>query len=220
MMIEYSFINPQAGGSLHANKLKDFAVTWLFVAELAIQFAREKGDQGKVMSYVNAFCRSCIPVHLINWVTSQSAVSRKISRPNVSTPIALIKWLLVVEEQGLTVFSGETVKHLAKANFFPSRTECTLPVIKHVFNNMEKNLFLNSLHGGTEADKDDGDIEMLDTVDTVSLAADDRVSTTSSDGTKKRKEVIEDDNKTQVKFMRCQIHEKSLRENSFIFRQQ
>lgn len=40
MMLEYSFINPQAGMSLYANSLKDLAVTWLFVADLAIQSAR------------------------------------------------------------------------------------------------------------------------------------------------------------------------------------
>lgn len=40
MMIDYSFINLQAGVSLDANSLKDFAITWLFVVELAIQSAR------------------------------------------------------------------------------------------------------------------------------------------------------------------------------------
>ncbi|RDY14024.1 hypothetical protein CR513_00965, partial [Mucuna pruriens] len=215
MMVEYSFINPQAEFSLYANSLKDVAITWLFVAELAVQSAREKGDQGKAMSYINAFCRSCIPIQLINWVTNQSCVGRKISRPNVSTPIALIKWLLVVEEQGFAVFGGDTAKQInfmLKANFFTSRTECLLPVIKHFFNNLDNNLFLNSINGEGKADKLDGDIEMLDTVDTVSLAAADR--------TRKRKEGIEDDTKTQLKYMRCQFHENSVRENSFIFRQE
>ncbi|XP_027333702.1 uncharacterized protein LOC113848412 [Abrus precatorius] len=216
MTMEYSFINPQAGFSLHADILKDFAITWLFVAELAVQSAREKGDQGKTMSYVNAFCRSCMPIQLINWVTSQRFDGRKISRPNVSTPIALIKWLLVVEEQGLAVFGDETAKHHTKDNFFTSRTECLLPVIKHFFNKLDKNLFLNSIHEREAvADKLDGDIEMLDNVDTTSFTADD-----DAHGSRKRKEGIEDDNKTQIKFMRCQFHENSVRENSIIFRQQ
>ncbi|KAJ1442778.1 hypothetical protein SESBI_00658 [Sesbania bispinosa] len=220
MMIDFSFINPQAGVSLYANRLKEFAITWLFIAELAIQSSREKGDQGKAISYINAFCRSCIPIQLINWVTNQSGAGRKISRPNVSTPTALIKWLLVVEEQGLAIFDGETAKHIAKADFFTERTECMLPVSKHFFNSVDKNPFLNSIKGGTEADKVDSDIEMHDTVDTVSLSADDRMSTASTDGTRKRKEGIDDDAKTQLKFMRCQFHENSMRENSFMFRQQ
>ena len=37
MMIDYSFINPQAEFSLYANNLKDFSITWLFVAELVVQ---------------------------------------------------------------------------------------------------------------------------------------------------------------------------------------
>ncbi|KAL2963710.1 hypothetical protein AAZX31_17G216500 [Glycine max] len=222
MMIDYSFINPQAEFSLYANSLKDFAITWLFVAELAVQSAREKGDHGKAMSYINAFCRSCIPIQLINWVTNQNCIGRKISRPNVSTPIALIKWLLVAEEQGIAVFAGETAKQInimLKANFFTSRTECLLPVIKHFFNNLNKNLYLNSMNGEAGADKLDGDVEMLDTVDTVSLPAADSLNRVI-EGTRKRKEGIEDDTITQLKYMRCQFHENSVRENSFIFRQQ
>ncbi|KAK7383303.1 hypothetical protein VNO78_28977 [Psophocarpus tetragonolobus] len=222
MMIDYSFINLQANFSLYANSLKDVAITWLFVAELAVQSAREKGDQGKALSYINAFCRSCIPIQLINWVSNQNCISRKISRPNVSTPIALIKWLLVVQEQGIAVFAGETAKQMNfmfKANFFTSRTECLIPVIKHFFKNLDKNVFLNSMNGESRADKLDGDVEMLDTVDTASLAAADTISRVI-EGTRKRKEGVEDDTKAQLKYMRCQFHENSVRENSFIFRQQ
>lgn len=137
--------------------------------------------------------------------------------------ISSSEWLLVVDEQGLAIFGGEseTAKHRAKAIFFNSRTECTPHVAKHFFNSVDKNLFSNSIHGWTEANKADGDIEMLDTVDTVTLfSADDRMNTGTNDGTRKRKEGIEDDTKAQLKFMRCQFHENSVRENSFIFRQQ
>lgn len=122
----------------------------------------------------------------------------------------------------MAAFGDETAKHGAKANIFTSRTKCLLPVIKHNFNTLDKNLFSNSLHGGTEAGKIDGDIEMHDTADTaVSLSSDGRMNTAAStDGTRKRKEGIEDDTKAQLKFMRCQFHENSVRENSFIFRQQ
>ncbi|KAG5069298.1 hypothetical protein JHK85_001675 [Glycine max] len=40
---------------------------------------KEKGDHGKVMSYINGLCRSCIPIQLINWVTNQNCIGRKIS---------------------------------------------------------------------------------------------------------------------------------------------
>jgi hypothetical protein len=66
-----------------------------------------------------------------------------------------------------------------------------------------------------------GDVEMHDTADTRSLSGDDKMNTTTiPDGTRKRKEGIEDDTKAQLKYMRCQFHENSVRENSFVFRQQ
>lgn len=65
-----------------------------------------------------------------------------------------------------------------------------------------------------------GDVEMHDTVDVMSLSGDDKMNTTTIDGTRKRKEGIEDDTKAQLKYMRCQFHENSGKENSFIFRQQ
>lgn len=55
---------------------------------------RCKGDQEKAVSYLNAFSRSCIPIRLINWVTSQSSVGGMIIQSNVSTPIALISEFL------------------------------------------------------------------------------------------------------------------------------
>lgn len=129
--------------------------------------------------------------------------------------ISYSEWLLVVEEQGLAVFGN----HHAKAFSFTSRTNCMLPGIEHFCNDVDKNVF-TALHGGTKSDRVDGDIDMLDTVDTVSLSADDRMIPATTDGTRKRKEGSEDDTKAQLKYMRCQFHENSVRETSFIFRQQ
>ncbi|XP_028798510.1 uncharacterized protein LOC114753965 [Neltuma alba] len=221
MTVEYSFINPQAGISLCPKSLKDFALTWLFVTDFAIQSARDKGDQEKAVSYLNAFSRSCIPTQLINWVTSQSNVGGMISQPNVSTPIALIKWLLAVEDQGLSIFDGDTAKLRAKPKYFTSRTEYGPPIIKNSYYNVGKNLFLHSRHGGTEEDKPDTcDIDMDDPMDAMVLSADDRMSNSDTDGTRKRKECIADETKAKVKFMRCQFQENSMRENSIVFRQQ
>ncbi|KAI4316541.1 hypothetical protein L6164_024517 [Bauhinia variegata] len=221
MTVEYSsFIIPQTGITLYANTLKDLSVTWLFVADLAIQSAREQGDWEKAISYLNAFSRSCMPLQLINWVAGQSEMGRKISKPNVPTPIALIKWLLAVEDQGLAVFDGDTAKLRAKAKFWTSRTEHVLPEIRQSDNNLDSDLLADSIYGGTNEDKVDGDIEMVDSTDTMFLAAENRRSTGSTDGTRKRKEGIEDETKTRVKFMRCQFHGNSMRENSVVFGQQ
>lgn len=119
----------------------------------------------------------------------------------------------------MTIFDDDTAKLHAKAQYSPSRTEYMLPAIKKWYN-LDKNLFLHSLHGEMEEDKlDASDIEMADPTDAMVLAADDRMNTCSADGTRKRKEGIVDETKTQVKFMRCQF-ENSMRENSILFRQQ
>lgn len=51
---------------------------------------REKGNQTKAFSYINAFSESCLPSQLIKWVTNQTVTGGKISKPNVSTPVALL----------------------------------------------------------------------------------------------------------------------------------
>ncbi|KAI4337126.1 hypothetical protein L6164_015576 [Bauhinia variegata] len=208
------------GSTIYVKNLKDLAVAWLFVADLAIQSAREQGDYEKAMSYVNAFFRSCIPLQLINWVTSQSEMGTNISKPNVSTPIALLKWLLLVEDQGLVVFDGDTAKLRAKAKVCTSRTEYVFPVVRHFHNDLDSNLLGNSIYGATEEDKFGGDIEMVDSMDTMILAADNRMSSNTADGTRKREEMLEDETKSQVKFMRCQFHGNSMRENSLVFGQE
>lgn len=120
------------------------------------------------------------------------------------------EWLLVVEDQGLTVFDGENANLRAKAKYLTSTTDYVPPVIKSFCYCPDKTLFLHSPHGETEENTlDANDIEMADPMDAMVLA--------STDGTRKRKEGIVDETKTQVKYMRCQFQETSVRENSIVF---
>ena len=145
------------------------------------------------------------------------------------------EWLLAAEEHGLAIFGCGTAKHRAKAFVFTSRTVPMLPVVKHPFLSsvhggfagtvpmlpMVEHPFLTSIHGGFVADRVcAGDVEMHDTVDTVSLSGEDKMNTATTDGTRKRKEGIEGDTKAQLKYMRCQFHENTVRENSCTFKQQ
>lgn len=121
----------------------------------------------------------------------------------------------------MTIFDGDTAKLRAKAEYFTSRTEYGLQIIKNSCYNAGKNLFLYSRRRGTEEDKVDAcDIEMADPMDAMVLSSDDRVNNSSTDGTRKRKEGIVDETKPQVKFMRCQFQENSMRESSIVFPQQ
>lgn len=62
-------------------------------------------------------------------------------------------------------------------------------------------------------DKFNGDLEMVDSVDTAFLVANGMMKTTATDGTRKRKEGIKDEKELQVKFVK---HETSVREKCFI----
>ncbi|XP_028796092.1 uncharacterized protein LOC114751598 [Neltuma alba] len=140
---------------------------------------------------------------------------------SLTSQSSLLEWLLAVEDQGLSIFDGDTAKLRAKPKYFTSRTEYGPPIIKNSYYNVGKNLFLHSRHGGTEEDKPDTcDIDMDDPMDAMVLSADDRMSNSDTDGTRKRKECIADETKAKVKFMRCQFQENSMRENSIVFRQQ
>jgi hypothetical protein len=149
--------------------------------------------------------------------------------------ISYSEWLLAAEEHGLAIFGCGTGKHCAKAFVFTSRTVPMLPVVKHPFLSsihggfsgtvpmlpVVEHPFLTSIHGGFVTDRvRASDVEMHDTVDAVSLSGDDRMSTFTTDATRKRKEGIEDDTKVQLKYMRCQLHENAVRENSCTFKQQ
>ena len=61
-------------------------------------------------------------------------------------------------------------------------------------------------------DKFNGDLEMVDSVDTTFLVANGMMKTTATDGTRKRKEGIKDEKELQVKFVKHHFHETSVRE--------
>nr|POE64700.1 hypothetical protein CFP56_06316 [Quercus suber] len=88
--VEYSFLEPSRVIQLAGKHLKNLILKWLFVADTAIRSAREKGNQAKAFSYINAFSESCLPSQLIKWVTDQTVTGGKISKPNISTPVALL----------------------------------------------------------------------------------------------------------------------------------
>ncbi|XP_044471410.1 uncharacterized protein LOC123200324 [Mangifera indica] len=200
---EYSFVTSQRGIQLPCNSLKILAMRWLFVVNNALQSVRENGDQAKVISYINAFSESWLLAQLIKWVTNQIGIGEKTSRPKFSTPLDLIKWLLVVEEQGVRVFDFDITKIYAKAIICKSRVEYDLSVINPNDKSLFKSLFLNSDCERRWQHKDDTDLEMIDLVDT-------EFSTT--DGIRKRKEGRNIEAEIPVKLVKYNFQDNSLSE--------
>ncbi|XP_021277575.1 uncharacterized protein LOC110411652 [Herrania umbratica] len=209
--MDHTFLCPQGGILLPGKQLKDLALTWSFVADNAIWSVRENGNQTKAISYINAFSESCLPSQLINWVTSQTGMGDKARSLNVSTPVALIKWLLIIEDQGVRIFECDISKVYAKAVLCKSRAEYEIPVVKTNGKILGQN-FVYMVHEGREAKKADGDLEMIDSMDTVPLTAPCLMKSTPTDGVRKRKEGSNVEEEIPVKFVKYHFHENLVRE--------
>ncbi|KAJ9701945.1 hypothetical protein PVL29_003940 [Vitis rotundifolia] len=215
IMEKYTFLNPQIGIQLFGNQLKNIVVTWLFVADNAILYVRENGDQAKAISYINAFSESQLPSQLIEWVATQSGMGEEMGRPKFSTPIAFMKWLLIAEDQGIRVFDHNISKLHAKAVMYKSRVEYELPVCKLDGKTQDNNVFFYTDSEGSGEEKIDSDQEMVDSLNAAMLAAACTVNLTT-DGRRKRKGII-DEGKTQFKFGKYHLLENSFGDNPLPF---
>ncbi|XP_059454454.1 uncharacterized protein LOC132184734 isoform X2 [Corylus avellana] len=208
----YPFLEPPRGIQLAEKHLKNLILTWLLVVDTAIHSVREKGNQARAFSYINAFSESCLPSQLIKWVSIQTITRQKISKPDASTPVTLLRWLLILEEQGVRVFDCDILKLQVKAVICKSKVECVLPELKPEGKNLDEKPRFSSSEDVREEDKFDGDVEMTDSVETALLRADGMMKTTATNGTRKRKEGTQDEEEPYFKFVKNHFHESSVRE--------
>lgn len=206
LTVEYSFLIPRKEVQLPCKSLKNFAVRWLLILDNALQSARDNNDQAKVTSYTSAFSKSRLPSELIKWVTCQTAMGGKMSTPNLSTPITLIKWLLIVEDLGVRVFDCDISKIHAKALICKSRVESELPIFM-ANGKLNDYHFFHTNNETRRHDKVDDDLEMVDFVDTEFSASPGLMKPIAVGGTKKRKEGRNIEDKPPVKIFKCHFHE-------------
>ncbi|KAL7121938.1 hypothetical protein ACP275_01G014800 [Erythranthe tilingii] len=114
LLVEYSFYPGQWVQSCDSRS-KKLAMLWVLVSERAIQFARDKIDLSRASLYLNAFRESQFVAELIKWASIEATRINQMTIPDVQTPKALIKWLLVLEHQGIRVFEHKVVSRHAKA---------------------------------------------------------------------------------------------------------
>ncbi|KAG6591457.1 hypothetical protein SDJN03_13803, partial [Cucurbita argyrosperma subsp. sororia] len=208
---EYPFLKLQFGTERPAADLRAICLNWLFVADNGIRSFRESGNLSKAMSYINAFRNSCWPSQLINWIRNQSGFSERMSQPNISTPTALIEWLLVLEDQGVRVFDHLNSKFRARDIISKSGAEFLQPDGK---NNSDVN-FPNSITNAMDEDPSVGDFDMVDSVATA--AAQGTSITLTANGIengRKRKDCMNDKGDMRIKFLRQHLHDSPLREKS------
>ncbi|XVF35354.1 hypothetical protein REPUB_Repub18cG0138500 [Reevesia pubescens] len=200
----------KGGILLPGKQLKNLALTWSFVADNAIRSVRENGNQIKAVSYINAFSESCLLSQLIKWVTSQIGMVDKARSLDVSTPVALIKWLLIIEDQGVRIFECDISKVYAKAVLCKSRVDYEIPFVKANGKYVGENL-VYMVHEGKEDKKADADLEMVDSMDTVPFSAPGLMKSTATDGVRKRKKGSNTEEEIPAKFVKYHLHENLVR---------
>ncbi|KAJ8774816.1 hypothetical protein K2173_017262 [Erythroxylum novogranatense] len=212
IMMDYSFFFPQKGIQIPDEHLKSLAVMWLLIADNAIQFVRETSAWNKVTLYGQAFFGSCVRYQLIKWVMDQPGLQGQRSLPNVSTPVALIKWLLNVEERGVRVFDCKILKIYAKAIICRSRADEELSAIFSEAQNLpENNLYYNG-NVGKWKQGINYDLKMVDSMNVTFLDAPEPFKAGAANLTRKRKEGPLDEGDKQFKVVRSHLTDISVME--------
>lgn len=114
ILVQHSFLNPKRAVHLPAERIKSLSLTRLIAMQEAIEFSREDGDQKRAISYASAFSSSKLPSQIIKWIASQVGMDEKASISIGSSPKALLRWLLSLENQGIRVFGDRILKSRAK----------------------------------------------------------------------------------------------------------
>ncbi|KAJ4958086.1 hypothetical protein NE237_025197 [Protea cynaroides] len=207
ILVEYSFLNPENGIHPSADRMRTLAITRLIVAHEAIRVVKVNGDHKTAISYINAFARSHLPSQLIRWVTDQIGMEGKKNRPNASTPQALVKWMLNLEDRGIKVFDHDIAKFHHKL-VFDMRVDNEFSVSKSDSQLGDGDLPFYIDNKGEEENEVEGDQEMIESMDAAFLAAAHTMNFTANDRRRKQREGRVEGEK-QVKFIKYQRHDDS-----------
>ncbi|KAJ8531408.1 hypothetical protein K7X08_026842 [Anisodus acutangulus] len=190
IMVDYSFLSSGRWFQLPESYFRNLDLLWSLVADNAIQFARITCDQDRLTAYVNAFSESQLPSELLKWVSIRAGTEENLNNQKLMTPKALIRWLFVLEDQGLWVFDHDKLKFHAKA------------------------AICNSSEG-----KCMGDEEMDDSLDKTFPNAYFCTDKSPTDGGRKRKDRVKDTDVrgTPVKTVKYNVHESPNREKFLPF---
>lgn len=200
ILVEYSFLNPKRAVHLPAERLKSLSLTRLIVMQEAIELSREDGDQKRAISYASAFSSSKLPSQIIKWITSQVGMDEKTSLSFGSSPKALLRWLLSLENQGIRVFDDRILKSRAKLAVDNSKADYELQSSK--FEGKERNgilLFYIDNKGEEEEGEGEENTEIDESMNAAFVAAAHSLKVTE-DGGRKRKERVSSGKKKKIKY--------------------
>ncbi|KAK1289295.1 hypothetical protein QJS10_CPB18g00913 [Acorus calamus] len=205
ILVDYSFLNPTTETEQSADCLKSLAITRSIVTHKAIQAARANGDLAKAISYTEAFSRSSLPGRFIKCITNQIG-SDKLSQPNITTPQALLKFLMNLEDQGLSISDHFSKLHSKLALDDELKGHSEHPLYKPGKKEADDDLFYVDTKGGETEEAMENNQEMH-VVDTAFLAAAQSMRSMENGGRKKRKENRRGTEESHAKFVRYSLHE-------------
>ncbi|VAH77332.1 unnamed protein product [Triticum turgidum subsp. durum] len=214
ILVDYSFLNGAEVDQADSSLLPIF-VSRLVITLDAINDARAKGDQGRAMSFINAFSTSNIPVYLARWAARQAgtrmAGTDQLGKPVAITPQAFLKWLVDLEDKGLTVFGEncsrirERLMHDDAKNDYHYQSRMGHSDAGLFF--IDKQSHQEGMH--TEGGEDEEAVEM-ETADNAFMAAAQSMKVTAN-GIRKRKDCGNED-AAVVKFVKYKAEDSSVKD--------
>lgn len=210
ILVDYSFLNGAEVDQADSSLLPIF-VSRLVITLDAINDARGKGDQGRAMSFINAFSTSNIPIYLARWAARQAGTDQ-LGKPIAITPRAFLKWLVDLEDKGLKVFGEncsrirERLMHDDPKNGYHYQSK---------MNHSDADLFFidkQSHQEGiyTKGGEDEEAVEM-ETADNAFMAAAQSMKVTAN-GMRKRKDCGNED-ASVVKFVKYKAEDSSVKDH-------
>ncbi|EXB38817.1 hypothetical protein L484_027250 [Morus notabilis] len=201
ILVDYSFLNPERTIDLPADQVRRLAMARLIVTHEAVEYFREHGDQRRSISYINAFSNSCLAAQLIKWIRKQIHMEENDSKSYGSSPKALIKWLLSLEDQGLRVFDDSILKNHAKLVCDTSSSDFKQQASELESTKVDDDLLFYVDSRGEEFDGDEDD-EKMSEVMTAAFVAAAHLMKSADNEVKKRKEGRSTEKKRKVKFLK------------------
>ncbi|VAH61515.1 unnamed protein product [Triticum turgidum subsp. durum] len=209
ILVDYSFLNGAEVDQADSSLLPIF-VSRLVITLDAINDARAKGDQGRAMSFINAFSTSNIPVYLARWAARQAGIDQ-LGKPVAITPQAFLKWLVDLEDKGLTVFGEncsrirERLMHDDAKNDYHYQSRMGHSDADLFF--IDKQSHQEGMH--TEGGEDEEAVEM-ETADNAFMAAAQSMKVMAN-GIRKRKDCGNED-AAVVKFVKYKAEDSSVKD--------
>ncbi|CAN6699326.1 unnamed protein product [Malus baccata var. baccata] len=200
VLVEYSFLNPDPERAIYvpAELMKSIAMERLIVAHEAVEYFRENGDQRRAISYVTAFSGSQLPSQIIKWVKKQIYVDDGAIKSVGTSPRALIKWLLNLEDQGLKLFDDSIAKFRTKLALDISKSDSLRPASNLEEQKVDDDLLFYIDNKGEDEHRDEEDEKVNE-----SIAATHTMSSSEKRGRKRKGKKAE--KKEKIKFVKYDL---------------